>query len=70
MCKKRIKSVRIAPGCISCGTCEAVCPKVFVVKGLSEVLPNPDLVGNDELIRESADLCPVSVIIVEDDETI
>ena len=66
MCKK-IKAVRITPGCISCGTCEAVCPKVFVVKGVSEVLPNPDLVANADEIREAADLCPVSVIQVDDE---
>ncbi len=67
MCKK-IKRVQIQPGCISCGTCEAVCPKVFLVKATAEVLPNADVQAHHELVREAADLCPVSVIQVEDED--
>lgn len=69
MCKKRkVSNVRIAPGCISCGTCEAICPAVFQVKGIAEVKPNPDLETNADLVREAADICPVSVIKVEESE--
>ena len=66
---KKIKRVSIVPGCISCGTCEAVCPSVFEVKGIAEVRPNPDVETHAEAIYEAADLCPVSVIKVESDES-
>jgi len=62
-----MKKVTIVPGCISCGTCEAVCPNVFVVKGVSEVKPDADIKANAELVREAADLCPVNVIKVEEE---
>jgi len=61
-----MKNVTIVPGCISCGTCEEVCPSVFVVKGISEVKPDADLQKHAELVREAADLCPVNVIKVEE----
>lgn len=67
ICKK-IKRVQILPGCISCGTCEAVCPKVFLVKRTAEVLAGADIKAYEELIREAADLCPVSVIHVENED--
>jgi ferredoxin len=68
MCKK-IKKVSIVPGCISCGTCESVCPRVFQVKGVAEVRQDgPSYFQEDaDLVREAADLCPVSVIVVEDE---
>lgn len=61
-----MKKVTIVPGCISCGTCESVCPEVFEVKGVAEVRSNPNLEKHAELIREAADLCPVNVIKVEE----
>lgn len=64
----KIKNVRIVPGCISCGTCESVCSDVFEVKGVAEVKPNPDLVKHADLIREAADMCPVSVIKVDEQD--
>lgn len=66
--KKKITGVKIVPGCISCGTCEAVCPDVFEVKGVAEVKPNPDLEKHAELIVEASYLCPVNVIKVEEEE--
>jgi ferredoxin len=67
--QKQIKRVHIVPGCISCGTCEVICPSVFTVKDISYV--NQDANPNDhaEAVREAAEMCPVSVIMVEDDET-
>ena len=65
---KKIKRVFITPGCISCGTCEAVCPRVFKVKATAEVLPDAKPNDDNELVREAADLCPVNVIKVEDEE--
>ena len=55
------------PGCISCGTCQAVCPEVFEVKPTSMVKSGADFVENDEPIREAAEICPVSVIDVKDE---
>ncbi len=63
----KIKNVTITPGCISCGTCESVCPRVFKVKATAEVIPGSDPNKDAELVREAADLCPVSVIKVEDE---
>lgn len=65
---KKIKKVTITPGCISCGSCEAVCPKVFEVKDIAYVKTDARLQDNEELIREAADMCPVSVIKVEEEE--
>jgi hypothetical protein len=39
-----------------------------LVKSTAEVLPNADVKAHEELIREAADLCPVSVIHVEDED--
>ncbi len=55
------------PGCISCGTCEAVCPEVFKVENTSIVKNASDFQENEENIREAAEICPVSVIDVEDE---
>ena len=46
-----------------------MCPSVFEVKGIAEVRPNPDVEKHAEAIYEAADLCPVSVIKVESDES-
>jgi ferredoxin len=64
---KRVRCVRIVPGCISCGSCEAICPKVFEVTDIARVKPHGDLEENAELIREAADMCPVSVIKVDEE---
>ena len=61
-----MKKVYIIPGCISCGTCEQICPDVFEVKGIAEVKSNANLEENTELIKEAADICPVSVIKYEE----
>ena len=63
--KKEIKKVEIIPGCISCGTCEAICPKVFEVRDISYVRPQADFNESPDLVEEAADMCPVSVIKVE-----
>ena len=63
---KKIKRVYLTPGCISCGSCEAICPKVFEVKGVAEVKKDADINEDPELVREAADICPVNVIQVEE----
>jgi len=57
-----IKKVWIEEGCIACGLCEDICPKVFVVEDEAVVIEGADFVANDECIKESAIECPVEVI--------
>lgn len=60
-----ITKVWIEEGCISCGLCEEICPKVFVVEDLAMVIP--DVIFNDYKsgIIEAAESCPVGVIKYE-----
>ena len=53
-------------GCISCGVCEAICPKVFRLDdaGLAEVIQQPDGSTETEAAQAATD-CPVAVIIIE-----
>ena len=64
---KNIKRVYMVPGCISCGTCESVCPEVFEVKSIAEVKLDADLKKHEEAIREAVEICPVSVIKYEEE---
>jgi ferredoxin len=57
--------VTIAPGCISCGVCESICPEVFTVPDTC-VADNEKVPGNEAACREAADACPVSVILIEE----
>jgi len=69
MIRRKLRNVRIVPGCISCGTCEAICPKVFKVEGLAEVIgTQKDFLENEELVREAVDMCPVSVIKIDEED--
>lgn len=65
---KKIKKVRIVPGCISCGSCESICPSVFQVTDVARVNESADPNGEAELVREAADMCPVSVIQVDESD--
>lgn len=56
---------KIIDGCIACGLCESVCPNVFKINDLAEVIPNADIDGNIEAVKEAAEGCPVEVIIIE-----
>jgi len=60
----KIEKVSIVPGCISCGSCEAICSDVFEVKDIAYVKTGADLYYQElaEDIEEAADMCPVSVI--------
>ncbi len=60
-----MKKVKILPGCISCGTCQVICPEVFEVTDISHIKPDADLNKNEEKIKEAAEMCPVSVIEME-----
>lgn len=54
-------------GCISCGVCEAICPKVFRLdnEGLAEVVQQPEADCETEAAQAAAD-CPVAVIIIKE----
>jgi CDP-4-dehydro-6-deoxyglucose reductase len=62
-----IKNVTIKNGCIACGTCERICPKIFRVNGQSKVI-SKDFATNENLILEAEKNCPVNVIYVETDQ--
>lgn len=61
-------------GCIECGSCEALCPQVFVIpeREKSRVVEQYAISGHPELgeinsdlescARDAADSCPVTVI--------
>ena len=56
--------VTIEDGCIMCGACESICEAVFTVE--DDVIVNEAAIaGNEEAVKEAADACPVSVIVVE-----
>jgi len=54
-------------GCISCGICESICPKVYRMddEGLAEVLNQPGKEDEVSAAQAAAD-CPVAVIIIEE----
>jgi ferredoxin len=59
---KIIKGVRVLPGCISCGTCEVICPKVFHIKSISCVNEGVNFQDYQDCINEAAQMCPVDAI--------
>ncbi|MDD5382638.1 MAG: ferredoxin [Candidatus Margulisbacteria bacterium] len=59
-----ISSVSIEAGCTACGLCEQICPDVFEVADTAKVRSGADLAETEELVREAAESCPVSCIIV------
>ncbi len=62
-----IKKIIIKPGCISCGTCEVICPNVFEVKQIGTVKKNASLELHKEEIKEAAQTCPVGCIEIEEE---
>lgn len=57
-----MKKLWIEPGCITCGMCEFIAPKVFEVTDVSHIKSDADLQENVELIEQSVIECPVLVI--------
>jgi len=57
-----MKKVIIHPGCISCGTCQFVCPFVFTVTDRSRVNESADLEQHWQDAQKAAKACPVGVI--------
>lgn len=56
--------VTIEEGCIGCGACESICDAVFQVDNVVTV-NEANVAGNEDAVKEAADSCPVSVIVVE-----
>ena len=54
--------------CIGAAMCVGTAPEVFELdnEGLSHVV-DPDA-GDEDLLREAAESCPVQAVILEDDE--
>ena len=63
-----MKKVWIKPGCISCGSCEFLCPAVFKVEVTSQVNATADLEMHANDIKLAAEKCPVQVICVSEKE--
>ena len=61
-----MKSVKVEPGCISCGSCQFIVPEVFEVTDTSHVKPGVDIQKYKELIQKAAAKCPVQVIHIEE----
>jgi ferredoxin len=61
-----MKKVWVNPGCISCGSCEFICPQVFKVVVTSQVDATADFEKNKIGIEQAAEKCPVQVIKYEE----
>lgn len=59
-----INNVQVIPGCISCRTCETICPSIFYVSPTSKVISH-NFSGKEAEILQAEALCPVQVIKVE-----
>ena len=57
-------TVRIEDGCIGCGACESICDAGFKVEDVATV-NEAAVADNMDCVKEAAESCPVSVIVVE-----
>ena len=57
-----ITKVWIEEGCISCGSCEQICPEVFKLEDISTVIEGVNYSAYEAGINEAADNCPAEVI--------
>lgn len=55
--------VKIEDGCIACGACESICEEVFTVED-TVIVNEANIPANEEAVKEAAEACPVSVIIL------
>ena len=60
-----IKRVWVEDDCISCGSCESICPEVFEVIDISQVKEGVVFADFEAGITDAADNCSVSVIKFE-----
>lgn len=57
-------SVTITDDCIACGACESICDAVFSIEDKA-VVNESAVTANMDGVKEAAESCPVSAIIVE-----
>ena len=57
-------AVTISDDCIACGACESICDAVFSVEDKA-VVNDSAVADNIDSVKEAADACPVSAIVVE-----
>ncbi len=56
--------VTITDDCISCGACESICDAVFSIEDKA-VVNEAEVTNNEDGVKEAADSCPVSAIVIE-----
>lgn len=61
-----MKKVWIEPGCITCGLCEFLAPRVFEVTDVSRVRERAPIDQDSAVVESAAAQCPVSVIKFEE----
>lgn len=57
-------NVTVEDSCIGCGACQSVCSDVFSVEDKA-VVNTANIQGNEDSIKEAAETCPLSAIVVE-----
>jgi len=62
------KKVKIMPGCIGCGLCQALAPKIFKVTDVSQIKEEVDCEKYKNEIKEAAESCPVKIIMYESED--
>ncbi|MDA3866207.1 MAG: ferredoxin [Salinivirgaceae bacterium] len=60
-----ISKVWIEEDCTACGLCEDICPDVFKVEDIAEIVEGSDIQSYEQEIKEAAETCPVEVIKYE-----
>lgn len=56
--------VTVEDSCIACGACESICDAVFSIEDKA-VVAESEVAANEDAVREAADSCPVSAIVIE-----
>lgn len=57
-------SVKVTDDCIACGACESICDAVFSIEDKA-VVNESAVADNMDAVKEAAEACPVSAIVVE-----
>ncbi len=57
-------NVTITDDCIACGACESICDAVFSIEDKA-VVDASAVAANEDGVKEAAESCPVSAIVVE-----
>ena len=57
-------NVIVEDSCIACGACESICDAVFSIEDKA-VVNAANVEANADAVKEAAEACPVSAIIVE-----